>query len=106
MELGVAERVADPLGGQRIAVIAGVARQRPARPVGGAEEAGQVARAGQARGALSGPQPLGQPGHLQLLVSAAAPVRLHATVSIGSWRFLFAVLPCCPAARQREPATC
>jgi hypothetical protein len=23
-------------------------------------------------------------------------------VSIGSWRFLFAVLPCCPAARQRE----
>jgi len=27
-------------------------------------------------------------------------------VSIGSWRFLFAVLPCCPAARQLEPATC
>jgi len=41
----------------------------------------------------------------KFVVSAAAPVP-HATVSIGSWRFLLAVLPCCPAARQREPATC
>ena len=50
---------------------------------------------------------IGQPMQpRKLVVSAAAPVRLHATVSIGSWRFLLAVLPCCPAARQREPATC
>ena len=42
----------------------------------------------------------------RIMRRAAAPVRLHATVSIGSWRFLLAVLPCCPAARQREPAMC
>ena len=64
-ELSVAECVADALGGQRIPVITGIASQRPARPVGGAEIVRQVAGAGQTRSPLASPQPLGQARHLR-----------------------------------------
>src|SRR5262249_34992316 len=47
-QLGSAEGVSDPLRGDWVLVIAGIAHQRPAGAIGPAEEVGQVGRAGEA----------------------------------------------------------
>ena len=63
-QLGVAERVEHPLGGDRVLVVAGVADERPAGPVRPAEEVVVAAGEPEPLDPLAPGHPRGEAGHV------------------------------------------